>query len=402
MFSHLTPQQLSLMYTDPKYGFNSTTAFFARALLLHPSEDSRFFQNYYNLTYFDITQLSKHILNKVEELIPVFLNQRQVKQEFSPLNLSLIQWRDTSIALDSLIKFNSTTPGYVEYGAYLKNFTNYTTTLTVAQCEKLLAFNDAVPTNKSVIVRLSKLFNPNYSNVVDDSFSLLNKGNLDKILSYNDSEAISFINNNLQINNTAESSYIYRYLNYLCDEVAFQKSLGGTTGIGGMSDFLSSQFFDVINSISNSIFNNYMSIKLYQTVFQDRNCEEQLISLIKLDINYKEICANPALNTTNRKNLNVWISGILFDDPKLQQILNLTDLQLVSLKDTPFANLLVNLVEDFMSKYNITGNYKSMNLIPLGVSQWHNSSITNDDDFGNFKTLSVKDWDPETFKKCKI
>jgi hypothetical protein len=82
--------------------------------------------------------------------------------------------------------------------------------------------------------------------------------------------------------------------------------------------------------------------------------------------------------------------------------LNFTDLQLVSLKDTPLSELLIIIVEDFKSKYNITGNYKSMNLIPFGVMQWYNSSITNDEDLGEYRTLSVRDWEPETFKACNI
>ena len=132
------------LYNDSNYGFSQKNGLFYKALLNSRSDDWKFFKNYFNLTFFDLTIITAEFVQIIKDSNQSALSQLNITGDFEPINLGAYQWMDFRVAKDSILTLNSTVPGYVEFGAYLKKFKNTSTTLNISQIKNLLQFNEHV------------------------------------------------------------------------------------------------------------------------------------------------------------------------------------------------------------------------------------------------------------------
>lgn len=381
------------MTYDKDFGlFGNNNAFFVKAVLTHPSSDSKFLMDFYNLQDVEMKYLKTYFNNaKLTAL-----------KNDSNIELGTKQWLDLSInSGDSISKLNSTAQGfYLEYGAYLKFILGKESrsNLTYDQAKKLFfEFNDPDDENyKSGIYK-------------DDSACLINKKNLDIILDPEISEqkAIDYINNNLFIQNLDESKNIYGYLKYIVDEVAIGKFRGGNGATAAISDFLSQAIYQIFNSIGWDCYLGILQRNLYFNVFIQNNstCFESLerISLPKkFDINL--ICSNPQLDTKKFENIKTWMNGILYKENLLKNLLNntfnnsITEYDYISLinENSNILKTFVQYVDEIFTQYNIKGNYKAMDLTPIAISQFILGNATQSAD--TLQSDSVKEWNQDHYK----
>jgi len=120
----------------------SENGVFVNSVLSHPSPQSEYFSNYFGLTSFDISILKRAVSTLIEKTAVIgFPN---LDGGFTRENLMAYQWLNCSIANDSVKNLNQTTPGFVEYGAYLSEVAKQPKSkLTIVQVKYLLAFNNA-------------------------------------------------------------------------------------------------------------------------------------------------------------------------------------------------------------------------------------------------------------------
>ena len=131
---------------------------------------------------------------------------------FTKENLMAYQWLNCSIANDTVKHLNITTPGFVEYGAYLSIVAKLPkSSLTIDQVKTLLAFNEYTSYDK-----INNFAVYSGDKLVDDSGSFLNKFHIDNIFGMDSvNKSIQYIDQTLKINNTVESTNLYNYLNYI-------------------------------------------------------------------------------------------------------------------------------------------------------------------------------------------
>jgi hypothetical protein len=381
------------MTFDKDFGlFGNNNAFFVKAVLTHPSSDSKFLMDYYNLQEVEMKYLKNYFMNAK---LTALKNDTNVE-------LATKQWLDLSInAGDSISKLNSTAQGfYLEYGAYLKFILGKESrsNLTYDQARKLFfEFNDPDDENYKEGI------------FVDDSGCLINKKNLDIIFDPEISEqkAVEFINNNLSINNFDESKNIYGYLKYIIDEVAVGKFRGGNGATAAISDFLSQAIYQIFNSIGWDSYLGILQRNLYSNIFIQNNstCIEALERLSlpkKFDINL--ICNNPQLDTKKFENIKIWLDGILYKDKIFKNLLNntlnnsMTEYDYISLtsENSNILKTFLQYVDQIFTYYNIKGNYKAMDLTPLAVSQFILANVTQS--AYTLQSESVKEWNQEHYK----
>lgn len=401
------------LYNDSNYGFSQKNGLFYKALLNSRSDDWKFFKNYFNLTFFDLTIITAEFVQIIKDSNQSALSQLNITGDFEPINLGAYQWMDFRVAKDSILTLNSTVPGYVEFGAYLKKFKNTSTTLNISQIKNLLQFNEYNPIKTFVSDnRLSYLiknknldkfhFNKHFETIyVDDSLSLLNKYNMDRI--FDSSNPVEFINNSLKINNIIESKNIFDYLNYLVDNVAFQTQLNGTKALTGLSQLMSQVFYHFIDTMSTSLFNKILSINVFEAAFNNKNCSDVLNNWFP-SISFNQICNNSLLNTSNLNNIYTWIDGIFNSNVNLQTLTNLTDIQMTVLRD-PTSNFLVLInsqIEQIKIKYNLSGNNHALNLFPLGFLQWLSGNVTKQLQPDSYQKNSTLELIPNLFNGNEI
>jgi hypothetical protein len=371
---------------DTNYGvYGRNNAFFIKAVLTHPSTDSKFLMDFWGLTEVEMGYFKK-----------IFLKARNTAfNGDTNVDIAAKQWLDLSVNKgNSIASLNITAPGYVEYGAFLKFVLNTgKSSLTYDQAKSLFFdFNDI-----------------NRNPRINDSASLINKVNLEKIFRFKDQEsAISFIDSQMKINNITESELIYKYIVYASSELAFRYSVGGTKGIGTLSDILSQALYQLLNTMGNDMFNGVLSNKLFVEYFSTMSCNEAL-DKIKLpsafDVN--SICAYENLITTKFENMKFWIDGILYGDKEFKNSLNIT--QKGNLNDYDFLELtkdnstIVNHFDSYVKKifedYGIKGNYKAKNLMNLAAYQWVYSNVTKSSE-NYIAADSVIGWNPSHYKKA--
>lgn len=375
--SYFTPEFKMKLTFDKDYGlYSQNNAFFIKAVFTHPSPDSQFLMDYFNIAYHEVDYLKHLFIKDISTPFKGYTNKE----------LATRQWLDLSIAKDTLQKENKTTPGYIEYGAFLRyKKDGIKSNLTYDKAFKLFFdFND--------IGRKPQ---------IDDSECLINKVNLDNIFELADADensAIDYINTQLKINDTVESRHLYEYLNYVSGEMAFNRENGGTGGIGAMADFLSAGLFKVFNTMGWDLYFELLSHDAYIGYFSpiDNNttCTAALGNLTSLDV--VKICQNDKLNTDKYENIKTWVKGVLYKEPDfkkaLVQSLQIDDNDYYELtKDTSkFVVKFNSYVQNIQAKFDISGNFKTINPINIAAVQWSTGNVTQTGD--KYSAKSVKDW----------
>jgi len=379
----------------------SENGVFVNSVLSHPSPQSEYFSNYFGLTSFDISILKRAVSTLIEKTAVIgFPN---LDGGFTRENLMAYQWLNCSIANDSVKNLNQTTPGFVEYGAYLSEVAKQPKSkLTIVQVKYLLAFNEYTSFDK--INNVAR-----YNSNVDDTFSLLNKKNIDDIFSQptvNDS--ISFIDKTLAINDRVESTNLYNYINYLSSEMPYRFSEKGTKGIGGISQLVAPYLGEMFNNLGFSLFFNWIKLTSYHNFYELVNCETALdVTDFYPNASLEKICANPSLDTRKMENLITWIDGVLFGNKNLQTLLGCTDIEFTYLtgSNSKLKAKWMFYVNNFMTIYKdyILGtDYRTANFLQLAGLQWVSSKFTKEFNIEKYQTDSVSDqnWDLQTFPEA--
>lgn len=375
-----------------------------KAILNHPCPESYMLMDYFDLAFHEIQLLKDKLSKKANDLI---FNNRNATI------LGFTQWLDLSVNQNQSI--------YAEFGPeysyYLKSNNLPKSNLTIDQVLKMFTLNDFKSTEP----------------LKDDSLSLLNKSNLDKILSFLSFEdSVKFINEDLQIGNFDEARNLRNYLDYLSGDVAFRFSIGGTKGIGAISDFLSQGFAQLFQQISDDLFFGVFTNKLYFEFFKDLKCEVFLDSYLFADSALKDllsekaeavkkaVCASPEVNSSNAtenkrihidlsasaqrnyttesiENIRFWIENMLYKKRGLQKIMNLTDLEwtLVTREKSLIVTKFAEYANQILKENNVTnGNYKVFNRYKIAANQMATGIVTNSTN----NTESVKDWNSAAYK----
>ncbi len=276
------------------------------------------------------------------------------------------------------------------------------------------------------ILKLFTLNDFNKESTFDDSLSLLNKKNIDKImqfLSYEDS--IKYINENLHINNFDEAKNLRDYLDYLCGDVAFRFSKGGTKGIGAIADFLSQGFSLLFNQMGDDLFFGVFVNKLFYKFFKYLKCEDFLQTYIFDDVILKDLIENKKeliknniclanksfiysleenynrnlrnYNTEDISNTRIWIENILYKKKDLQTVMSLTDLEwtLLTRDNSLIVKKFAEFANEIMVENNVQfGNYRVFNRIKIAANQWALGIVT----INTNNTDSVKEWRNDHYK----
>jgi len=382
-----------------------------KAILSHPSQESYIIMDYFDLAFHEMQLLKDKLFSKANDLI---FNNRNATV------LGLTQWLNLGINQNQSI-YDEFGP---EYGYYLKTNNLSRSNLTMEQVLKLFTLND---------------FNSS-APLLDDSFSLLNKYNIDQImafLSYEDS--INFINENLKIGNLDESRNLRNYLNYVAGDMAFRFSKGGTRGIGAITDFISQGFAQLFQQMGEDLYYGVFENKLFYGVFKNTKCENFLDDYIFSDevlkdlildktaqikdsvcginetlnrmgnrqnhFNYNKLSSVnldlgknvPNYSTDYLENTRLWIENILYKKTDLQKVMNLTDLEwtLLIRDNSLIVKKFSDLANEILKENNVTnGNYKVFNKIKIATNQWSTGVVTNSTN----NTESVKDWRNDNYK----
>jgi hypothetical protein len=374
--AYYTKEDKQKIAYDKDFGlYGQNNALFVRAVLTHPSSDSKFLMDYWGFTELEM----KYFKNYFESAKYVAFKSD------SNFDLAVKQWLDLSINFgESISSQNSTANGfYLEYGAYLKYIVkNTTSNLTYDQAKTLMFnFND--------IGRSPR---------IDDSLCLISKKNLDNIFSLSESEAIRYINNTLKINNYQEAKNIYGYLNYVYDDVALGKFRGGNGATAAVSDLLSAALYQIFNNIGWDTYFGLMKRNVYENIFANNTCEDVIKSFSLSEyFNSTLICENQGLNTTYQNSLK-WVQGVLYRDQKFLNSINLTlgnnmtSYQLLELTGDN-SKIVIQFAQEsnkIFQTYGVKGNYKAMDLIPLAAAQWFSANLTSQVQIDS--TNSVKNW----------
>ena len=376
----------NLLAYDNNYGvYGNNNAFFIKAVMTHPSPDSKFLMDYWGLAEVEM-EYFKNVFDLIKDL--------ELNSD-TQVDLAVKQWLDLSVIDgESIASRNKTSKGYPEYGAFLK-FVLKTgkSSLNYEQARALFFdFNDVGR-------------NPR----IDDSSSLINKVNLEKIFQFkNEKDAIKFIDTQMKISNLTESELIYKYVLYANGELTFRYSAGGTKGIGALSDILSQALFKIFNTMGNDLFYGMLSNQLFKEYFSLQSCNDAL-NKIKLPSKFiiDSICSDDNLITDKFENMKIWINGILYQDPKFLKVLNNTqngklneyDILELTQRNSNIVKFFENYVDTIFREYDISGNYLANNLMNLASYQWVYSKLTNSD-YNVNSADSVIGWNPSHYKKA--
>lgn len=351
-----------------------------KAILNHPCEESKNIMDYFGLAFHEIQLLKDKLSTTANNLI--FNNRNKTTLGFS-------QWLNLSINQNNSI-YEEFGP---EYGYYLKANNLPASNFTLENVTQLFALND---------------FNSTLP-LVDDTYSLLNKYNLDKIFTFeNYEDSIKYINNNMQISNYDEASNLRKYLDYISGDMAYRFSKGGTKGIGALSDFLSQGFTQLFTTMGEDLYYGILETRLFNEMLNKTKCEDFVKQYIINDeilkdliINFASqinstICENRNLTTENSSNTRFWIDNILNKSFDLKNILNFTDLEYTLLKrdNSKIVKSFAIYATEILKDNNVRGNYKFFNKIKIAANQWTNGIVTRN--FNN--TQSIRDWRPDHYK----
>ena len=143
-----------------------------------------------------------------------------------------------------------------------------------------------------------------------------------------------------------------------------------------------------------------LTIKIFDSTFKGKKCEDVLKTLIPSITDFTQICINPLLNTANQTNIFTWIDGIYNNNQNLQINSGFTVLQMLAIRDpsSPFYILINDKINSLKITYSLVGNNLALNLLPLGLRQWFDASITKNFDIPSYQANSIIDWSPELFQ----
>lgn len=305
------------------------------------------------------------------------------RQGYTQTTLGLRQWLDLYLNNgQSINDKNITSPGYIEYGAFLKFEKNTKSKMTLDKVVSLFTFNEFG------------------HNGTDDSASILNKYNMDQIFSFTDEkDSIKYINDVLKLSDMEESKNFWEYLNYISGEMAFGFKRGGNQAIGAIADFMSQAMFQVLNGIGWDLYQNLVYQNLYENFFKGKTCIEAMTILLK-DYKPQELCDRGVLDPAfSYEKVMALYKGVIFGDQDLAKLLGIKDYEygMLMLKDSPIVSKFTEILQPLFDEYHISSS-KSVNLTRLAANQWINASVTSGK-FSTKKVKSVKDWNKNAYNK---
>lgn len=370
---------------DPNYGLNGTNnAMFIKAVMTHPSNDSQFLMDYWGLKDVEMHYFK---LKFEEAWSRAFKNDTKI-------DLAAKQWLDLSVNQgNSIADKNITSPGYLEYGAYLKFVAKKPgkSSITYDQAKTLFFdFND--------IGRSPR---------IDDTHCLINKVNLEQIFNSSKADAIDFIDKQMNINNKTESEDIYGYLVYIVEDLGWGLNRRGTPAIAAIADFLSQGLWQIFNSIGWDSFLGLLQHDIYTDLQSKKASCTDILNQITLPTVYdtSKICANSKLDITKVENVPFWVQGVLYRNKDFKTLLDETldniptDLDYAELTqdDSKIVLYLSGFAEKIIAKYGAEGNYKAPNLMPMAAAQWLSGNVTQTGD--SFAADTIKKWDENHYKQ---
>jgi hypothetical protein len=373
------PDEKKQRFNDTDYGIYQNNSYFVQACLTHPSNDSEFIRNYFDLTYHEVEYFKKY-----------FIRQGKIDTKYAndtTLELGLRQWLTLEINQYKSIYVdpkNITAPGYIEYGGYLKYLEkNTTSSLNLTQVKQLVAIREP----------------GDYS--VDNSKSVMNKKHMDMIFTLPQDQAVEYINRVLEIHNMEESKKFYNYLNYISGEMAFAYTKGGNGAIGALADFLSQRLPQIFYQMGWDLYEALL-YKNLSHLFDD--CITTLQPLIDgiAWLNGTEICAEKNVTPNNPNNTVMWYKSIMNNQTDLFDRLNImypnfTEYDYMELRRNDSAikmQVFVKVIDKLLKEYNITGVYNAFSPLNFAIYQWMNSTATQEIN----STLSLYDWNNGNYK----
>jgi hypothetical protein len=364
---------------DTDYGLNQNNSYFVKACLTHPSEDSKFIRNYFDLTYHEVEYFKKYFIAKGKA------NEKYANETTE--DLAIRQWLSLEINQNRSIyddQKNITAPGYIEYGGYLRAYENTTSSLDLTKAKKLLAIKEV-----------------NDTTGIDNSKSIMNKKHMDQVMKLPREQAIDYIDKQLDINDRVESTKFYNYLNYTSGEMAFAYSKGGNGAIGAIANFLQQKLPQVFYQMGWDLYNGLIRKELTH-LFDD--CESKLQPLLDETsiLKAKDICNDKTLTPSDPDNAVIWFNGILYEDVELFKRLNatypsFTELDFLELKrdDSGVTLLFLSIADDILKLYNIKGEYNAFSPLNIGILQWLSSGVSQ----AVNGTDSLYDWGNDNYKR---
>lgn len=396
--SYLPQSTIDKLYDDPKYGFKNQNGYFTKVFLQYKSAkeldetsnfkstDFNFFMNYFELSYFEMRYFYDLITVIVDNLLSVARDF--LSKDHSYINIANNQWVNIKMVPGSIFGKNSTIPGYVEYGAYLKEVRkDYESKMPIEKVKSLMALNDFK----------TKL------PLVDDSKSLFNKENMDIIMDDSNSreKSISLLKQRCDIEDDVEAGYLIDYLQFIVDEIALQSStlkskdyqkVKDAKESAAMATFISQGMYQVVSGIGQILLDNIAAKEAFINEFKDKKCEDVLADKLYPDTNIEEVCKNPKLDTSNPVNVRYfWYGGIMGQDKTLKTLLGYDTEKFYYIinKYSAMYQLFNKYVVSTMKKYELSGNdYETVDIIKLGTIQFFSGEITKKE----FDKDSVKDF----------
>lgn len=408
--SYLPETTKKALYEDSKYGFKTKNGFFSKVFVNYDASksnpnnfssnsDFEFFRNYFSISYFEMYYFYQNYNDKIKHFLPI--GKPFLVDDISRENIAANQWLNLGMLDDSIYGQNSTIPGYVEYGGFLKKEKKieYTSTLSISKVKQLLALNDFDPKEIYEIDNLEKnqvLIN-NIASInkrIDDSKSLFKKSNMDSIMS----NSLTFEQQKAalmklcEITDDTEAGYLIEYLNYISGEMAFQYSRSGKKEYTALATLFTQGIFPVLHETGHSLFHNLLAKYSFELVFSQKSCLELLPSLMYPESDIEKICSNENLTTEKESNIrDVWITGIIHKDEKLKTLLGYNDAQFryISNPNSYFSQKFLSSFDMIKTKYGVTGTtISSVDYTPLIISQFVTGSIS----LNEFNLVSVRNF----------
>ena len=390
------------MFSDKKYGLQAENGFFAKALLEYnyidvDNKDFLFFQKYFDLSFFEMNYFLEKANEIIDKLMGVLIGETD-RNKF-PRTAAIKQFSSLQVNFgQSIFGKNSTIPGYVEYGAFLKyKAGDYKTKLTYEDFERILAFNDF-----------------GYKGVkVDMKNSLLLKKNLDVIMDplKNKKQSVEDLKKITLINDDEEANHLFDYLNYISGEMALQISKGGKSEQVAFATFVSQAMFQVTDGMGMLLFDNILAKRTYDNEIFNKDCIQILTANLYPGTDVSIYCSDEVNSPMNFETFrDFWYVGIMYKKEELMKFLNYDKIKFnyITNVNANFHLLFKKYVNIISKEYNFdAGHFETKNLLPLVVKQMLTGEITKKEFYG---LKSVKDLpqakgvfvkEPEYYIYCK-